>query len=51
MVRCKMEKIEDHHVIIFSCTTLTLACAVDMLCNEKAKRIKKSKNVDERLAS
>ena len=43
-----MEKMEDDDVIIFSCATLTLACAVDMLSNEKAK---KSKNLDERLAS
>ena len=46
-----MKKMEDVDVIIFSCATLTLACAVDMLSNEKAKKIKKSKNVDERLAS
>ena len=45
-----MEKMEDD-VIIFSCATLTLACAVDMLSNEIAKKIKKSKNLDKRLAS
>ena len=34
--RRKMEKIDDNDVIIFSCATLTLACVVDMLSNEKA---------------
>ena len=42
---------EDDVAIIFSCATLTLACAVAILSNEKAKKIKKSKNLDERLAS
>ena len=46
-----MEKIEDDDVIIFSCPTVTLACAVDMLSSEKAKKIKKLKNLDERFAS
>ena len=34
--RRKMEKMDDNDVIIFSCATLTLACVVDMLSNEKA---------------
>ena len=34
---CRMEKMEDDDVTIFSSATLTLACAVDMLNNEKAK--------------
>ena len=29
---------EDDDVIIFSCAVLILACAVDMLSNEKAKQ-------------
>ena len=29
---------KDDDVIIFSCATLTLVCAVDMLSNEKAKK-------------
>ena len=33
-----MEKMEDDDVIVFSCATLTLACAVDMLSNKKAKK-------------
>ena len=33
-----MEKIEDDDVIIFSCPTVTLACAVDMLSSGKAKK-------------
>ena len=37
-----MEKMEDDDVIIICFATLTLACAVDMLSNEKAK---KSRNV------
>ena len=45
-----MEKMEDDNAIVFSCATLTLVCAVDMLSNEKVKKIKKSKNLDERLA-
>ena len=32
----KMEKMDDNDVIIFSCATLTLACVVNMLSNEKA---------------
>ena len=43
-----MEKMEDDDVIIICSAPLTLACAVDMLSNEKAK---KSRNLDERLAS
>ena len=35
-----MEKIEDVDVIIFSCATLTLTFAVDMLSNEKANKSK-----------
>ena len=35
-----MEKMEDDDMIIFSCATLTLACAVDMLSDEKAKKLK-----------
>ena len=42
---------EDDDVIVFSCATLTLVCAVDMLSNKKAKKIRKLKNLDERLAS
>ena len=38
-----MEKIEDRHVIIFSWATVTLACAVDMLSNEKAKKSRNQK--------
>ena len=38
-----MEKIEDVDVIIFSCATLTLICAVDMLSNEKAKKSRNQK--------
>ena len=38
-----MEKIEDVDVIIFSCATLTLICAVDMLSNEKAKKSRNRK--------
>ena len=38
-----MEKTEDDDVIIFSCGTLTLACAVDMLSNEKAKKSRNKK--------
>ena len=34
--RRKMEKMDDNDVIIFSCATLTLACVVNMLSNEKA---------------
>ena len=34
--RRKMEKMDDNDVIIFSCATLTLACIVNMLSNEKA---------------
>ena len=34
--RRKMEKMDDNDVIIFSCATITLACVVDMLSNEKA---------------
>ena len=49
--RRDMEKMEGDDVIVFSFTTLTLACAVDMLSNEKAKKIKKSKNLDERSVS
>ena len=33
-----MEKMKDDDVIVFSCATLTLVCAVDMLSNEKAKK-------------
>ena len=29
---------EDDDVIVFPCAMLTLACAVDMLSNEKAKK-------------
>ena len=36
--RLKKEKMEDDGVIVFSCAMLTLACAVDMLSNEKAKK-------------
>ena len=36
-----MKKMEDDDVITFSCATLTLARAVDMLSNEK---VKKSRN-------
>ena len=49
--RPNMEKMEGDDVIVFCFATLTLACAVDMLRNEKAKKIKKSKNLDERLVS
>ena len=35
-----MEKIEELDVIIFSCATLTLTFAVDMLSNEKANKSK-----------
>ena len=35
-----MEKVEDDDVIFFSFATLTLACAVHMLSNEKAKKSK-----------
>ena len=45
-----MEKMEDDDVIFFFCATL-LVCAVDVLSNEKVKKIKKSKNLDERWAS
>ena len=38
-----MEKMEDDDVITFSCGTLTLACAVDMLSNEKAKKSRNKK--------
>ena len=41
-----MKKMEDDDVIIFSCATLTLACAVDMLSNEK---VKKSRNCKTRM--
>ena len=33
-----MEKMEDDDLINFSCATLTLAYAVDMLSNKKAKK-------------
>ena len=34
-----MEKVEDDDdVIFFFCATLTLACAIDMLSSEKAKK-------------
>ena len=39
-----MEKVEDDDdVIFFSCATVTLACAVDMLSNEKAKKSRNRK--------
>ena len=38
-----MEKMKDDDVIIFSCATLTLVCAVDMLSNEKAKKSRNRK--------
>ena len=38
-----MEKIEEVDVIIFSCETLTLTFAVDMLSNEKAKKSRNRK--------
>ena len=38
-----MEKMEDDNAIIFSCATLTLVCAVDMLSNEKAKKLRNQK--------
>ena len=37
-----MEKMENN-VIIFSCTTLTLACAIDILSNEKANKSRNRK--------
>ena len=43
--RRKMEKIEDVDVIIFSCATLTLTFAVDMLSNEKAKKSRNRKTL------
>ena len=33
-----MEKNKDDDVIIFSCATLTLTCALGMLSNKKAKK-------------
>ena len=41
--RRKMGKMKDDDVIIFSCTTLTLDCAVDMFSNEKAKKSRNQK--------
>ena len=41
--RRKMEKIEDDDAIIFSYTTPTLACTVDKLSNEKAKKSRNCK--------
>ena len=39
-----MEQVEDDDdVIFFSCATVTLACAVDMLSNEKAKESRNRK--------
>ena len=38
-----MEKMEYDDVIIFSCATLTFACAVDMLINEKGKKTRNRK--------
>ena len=37
-IRRKMEKMEHDDLINFSCATLTLAYAVDMLSNKKAKK-------------
>ena len=38
-----MEKMKNDDVIIFSCATLTLACAVDMLSNGKTKKSRNRK--------
>ena len=38
-----MDKVEDDDVIILSCAALTLACTVDMLSNEKAKKSRNRK--------
>ena len=38
-----MEKMEDDNAIVFSCATLTLVCAVDMLSNEKVKKLRNQK--------
>ena len=38
-----MEKMKNDDVIIFSCATLTLACAVDILSNGKTKKSRNRK--------
>ena len=43
--RRKIEKMEDDGVIIFACATLTLAYAVDMLSNKKAKKSRNRKTL------
>ena len=43
--RRKIEKMEDDGVIIFAYATLTLAYAVDMLSNKKAKKSRNRKTL------